>query len=120
METGKIKMKLSADLVPYEYEPTSGQFEYINEYGSPSRTQIFEYINEYGSPSRIRLCTQISEYGMATRTRLCTQISEYGFWRKSPNFLKCNFFFKSSIFIYKTVAGQFAMSLGSYIWAQKY
>ena len=23
----------------------------------------FEYINEYGSPSRTRLCTQISEYG---------------------------------------------------------
>ena len=32
----------------------------------------FEYINEYGSPYR----TQISKYGMATRTRLCTQISE--------------------------------------------
>ena len=56
-----------------------GQFKYRNKYGLPSHTQIFENINKYRSPSH---------------TRLCTQISEYGFWRKSPNFLKCQKKFK--------------------------
>ena len=54
----------------------------------------FEYINEYGTRTRTRLCIQTSMV-TRTRTRLCIQSSrvrvkvpEYGFWRKSPTFLR--------------------------------
>ena len=48
-------------------------FEYINQYGSSSRTRKFEYINEYGMATRTRLCTKIFEYGSPSCTRLFTQ-----------------------------------------------